>query len=72
MHTVLNMLGGHPLIGVLAALLAGTAFFAWDYLRMTGATRRSAHLTLVRRVAVAAAIVSAVLIMSRFLAVEIL
>lgn len=72
MHAVLNALGGHPLIGVLAVLLAGAAFFVWDYARLAGATRWSAHLTLVRRIAVAAAIVSVVLIVSRFFAVEIL
>ncbi|HEV2474305.1 MAG TPA: hypothetical protein VGS41_16630 [Chthonomonadales bacterium] len=72
MRDILKALGGYPLYGVLAVVSTAIAFFALDYLRLSGAARWSAYLPLVRRIAVAAAIVSVVLIASRFLAVEIL
>lgn len=70
MHHIFKVLGGHPVYGVLAVLVMGVAFFAWEYLRLAGPTRWSAYLPLVQRIAMVAAMVSVLLIVSRFLAVE--
>lgn len=71
MRKILNELGGHPLLGVLTVFVACGALFTWEYLRMTGVTRWSAYLPLVKRIAVIAAILSVVLMVCRFVEVEI-
>ena len=71
MRRILNELGGHPLFGVLTVIVACGAFFTWEYLRLTGAARWSAYLPLVKRIAVIAAILSVVLMVCRFVEVEI-
>lgn len=69
-HNILHFLGGHPLEGVLAVLVAGVASTIWEYLRLKGAARWLTYLSLVRGVAVIATILSVVLMVSRFILVE--
>jgi hypothetical protein len=70
LREILSDLGGHPLLGILATLVACATFLGLECLRMNEAIRRSGYLPLVKSVAVTAAILSMVLIVSRFVAVE--
>lgn len=71
MRKIIYTLGGHPLPGVLAVLVAGAAILACEYLRLSVSTRRRpANLVFVQRIAVATTIISVLLILSRFGAVE--
>lgn len=70
MYSVMHVLGGYPLAGVLAVVLAGAALLFWEYLRLTGPSRVSEYLPLLRVVAVSLTILSVVLITSRFLFME--
>lgn len=70
MNKILGVLGGHPLGGVLTALAAVVTILVWEYLRLYPSARWSAYLPLVRSVAVTATILSALLMISRFVAVR--
>jgi uncharacterized membrane protein YidH (DUF202 family) len=70
LREVLVELGKHPLLGILTTLVACIAFAALEYLRLTDDTRRPGYLPLVKSLAVTAAILSLILIVSRFVAVE--
>ena len=64
-----NLLGGYPVIGVLSAVLAGIALLTWEYIRLEPGDRWDAYAPTARRIAVTLAIISAVLIGSRFVSV---
>ena len=70
LHAVVNVLGGHPLLGVLAVLVTCVAFFTLEFLRLTGARRWSSYSSIIKRIAVIALILSVALMLSRFAAVE--
>jgi hypothetical protein len=62
-----GILGGHPLVGVLAFIVASIALIAGEYIRLTGDPRRLAYLPLVRIICIAAAFISVALIAARFI-----
>ncbi len=70
MREVLNAIGGRPLPGVLVVLVACTTSFIWEYLRLSDIKWRTPYLRLVKGVAVTTAILSVVLILTRFVVVE--
>jgi hypothetical protein len=70
MHSVVNVFGRHPLAGVLVVIVAGAALFAWEYLHLTRRSAGSRYLLLVQGAAFGLMVVSLILIVSRFLAVE--
>ena len=63
----MGILGGNPVVGVLACIVASIALIVCEYIRLTGDTRWSAYLPLVRIISIAAAFISVVLIASRFI-----
>jgi hypothetical protein len=62
-----SALGGHPVIGVVAFIVAGVALIAGEYIRLTGDSRRLAYIPLIRIISMTAVFVSIVLIASRFI-----
>jgi hypothetical protein len=66
MHSIMHILGGYPVAGVLAVLLACTALLFWDYLRLAASSGFSRYLPYVRLAAISLTVLSAVLIASRF------
>jgi len=70
LREVVDLLGDHPLLGVLAVLTTCVAFFTLECIRLTSVTRWSSYSLMVKRIAIIAAILSVVLMVSRFAAVE--
>lgn len=70
MYSVMHVLGGYPLPGVLTVVLAGAALLFWEYLRLAGPSGASRYLPRLQVIAVSLAILSVVLITSRFLFME--
>jgi hypothetical protein len=66
---IVNILGSHTIIGGLIAVLAGVAFLAWDYIRLERGGRWLAYALPVRRIAISLAVLSVVLMASRFVSV---
>lgn len=64
-----ELLGGHPVIGGLVALLAGGLCLGWDYLRLSQGNRRFGSDLAIQRIGVAVAIISVLLMVSRFASV---
>jgi K+ transporter len=62
-----NALGGHPVIGVVAFIVASVALITGEYIRLTGDSRRLAYMPLIRIISMTAVFVSIVLIASRFI-----
>jgi len=70
MHSILHVLGGYPVVGVLVLLLACIALLFWDYLRLAASSALASYLPRVRLAAVSLTVLSAVLIASRFIYME--
>jgi hypothetical protein len=76
MKSILNAVGSHVLVlpGVLIALLAGAACVLWEYLRLNGSSGRFGYLVgvlpRVRLFAIGLTVLSVVLILCRFIGVE--
>jgi hypothetical protein len=70
MRSILHAVGGYPVVGVLAVLLACTALLFWDYLRLAASSAFSMYLPRVRLAAVSLTVLSVVLIASRFIFLE--
>lgn len=68
-NPIIDLLGSHPSIGVLMTALAVIASLTWEYIRLEPSGRWLAHRLTVRRVAVTLAVISIVLLASRFAAV---
>jgi hypothetical protein len=63
----MHALGGYPVIGVLAVLLACAALLIWEYLRLAAYSSFSRHLPSVRLAAISLTVLSLVLIASHFI-----
>jgi hypothetical protein len=63
---IAHLLGSQPIVGGLITVLAGIALLMWDYIRLEPSSRWLVHASTVRRIAIALAIVSVILIGSRF------
>lgn len=70
MHKVTHVLGGYPIPGVVVVILAGAALLFWEYLRLADSSGLSRYLPRVRLLAVSFTVLSAVLIVSRFIFIE--
>ena len=70
MRSLMHVLGGYPVVGVMAVLLACTALLFWDYLRLAASSAFSRYLPGIRFAAISLTVLSAVLIASRFIFVE--
>jgi hypothetical protein len=70
MHSILQALGGYPVAGMLAVLLACPALLAWEYLRLADSSGFSRYLPSVRLAAICLTVLSAILIASRFIFLE--
>jgi hypothetical protein len=68
-NLVINFLGSHAAIGVLITVLALIASVAWEYIRLEPTGRWQAYRLIARRAAVTLAVMSIILIGSRFAAV---
>lgn len=69
MNSIVNLVGGHLVIGALITVLAGIAFVAWDYLRLQRSARWLSYALIVRRIAITLTVIALILIGSRFVAV---
>ena len=63
----MNALGGHPVIGVVAFIVASVALITGEYIRLTRDSRQLAYMPLIRIISMTAVFVSIVLIASRFI-----
>lgn len=66
---IVNLLGSHAFFGGVIAVLAGITFVAWDYVRLEPSGRWLSYALTMRRIAVVLAVISAILIVSRFVSV---
>jgi hypothetical protein len=64
--SVVDLLGGNGFIGVVIGVLACITLFTWDYIRLEPSGRWLAHTSTVRGIGIGLAIVSVILIGSRF------
>jgi hypothetical protein len=69
MRNIIDWLGGHPLPGVVVVLVAGAAFLLYEILNLRRSAARSRYMPIVLGIAMATAVISLVLIGSRFIAV---
>lgn len=67
MRSIMHALGGYPVIGVLAVLLACAALLIWEYLRLAASSSFSRYLPSVRLAAISLTVLSVVLIASSFI-----
>lgn len=65
-NRIVEFLGRYPLPGGLLAALAVVAFFAYEYIRLDPNGRWAGRRTTTRRIAMTLALISVVLIASRF------
>jgi hypothetical protein len=70
MAHIINTIGGHPLAGVIAVLVATVTLFLWEYLHLTRRSARSRYPSLIFRIAMGFTILSVLMIVCRFAAVE--
>ncbi len=68
-NPVIKFLGGHPGVGVLMTVLAVIAAMTWEYIRLEPSGRWLAYSLTARRVAATLAVISVLLLSSRFAAV---
>jgi hypothetical protein len=66
---IADLLGSHPFFGGVIAVLAGITFVAWDYVRLEPSGRWLSYALTMRRIAIVLAVISTVLIASRFVSV---
>ncbi len=66
---IADLLGSHTFFGGVLAVLAGITFVAWDYVRLEPSGRWLSYALTIRRIAIALAVISTVLIASRFVSV---
>lgn len=66
---LVNLLGGYPVVGGLIAFLACVALIAWDYIRFEWSGRWIANAFTVRRIGITLAVISMILMLSRFISV---
>jgi hypothetical protein len=69
MSNLISFLGANPTMGGLVCTVAGVAFIAWEYRRLTRGTRGLSVSPRVLRIALALAVLSVILMASRFYAV---
>lgn len=70
MDHIIKMIGDHPLPGVIAVLVATVTLFLWEYLHLTRRSAGSRYLSLIFRIAMGFTILSVLMIVCRFAAVE--
>ena len=68
-NPVIDILGGHPIIAILITVLASIACLTWEYIRLEPSGRWLAYSLTARRLALTLAVISIILIGSRFAAV---
>jgi len=66
---IVNLLGSNPVFGGLITTLAVIAVLAWEYIRLAPSGRWLGHARTFRLLAVTLAVISAILMGSRFVAV---
>jgi hypothetical protein len=66
---IADLLGSHSFFGGVIAVLAGIMFVAWDYVRLEPSGRWLSYALTIRRTAVLLAVISTILIASRFVSV---
>lgn len=66
---ILSLLGGNPFIGGTLTVLAGIASIAWEYMRLESGGRWLAYVVTAKKIAITLAIISIILMVSRFIAV---
>ena len=66
---IVNLLGSDPVFGGLITALAGIAFLAWEYMRLEPSGRWLGYARTFQLLAVILAVMSAILMGSRFVAV---
>jgi hypothetical protein len=66
---IINLMGGNPVLGGLITAWAVIAFLAWEYIRLEPSGRWIGHARAFRFVAVTLAVISVILMGSRFVAV---
>jgi hypothetical protein len=66
---IADLLGSHAFFGGVVAVLAGITFVAWDYVRLEPSGRWLSYALTIRRVAIVLAVISTILIASRFVSV---
>jgi hypothetical protein len=70
MAHIINTIGDHPLAGVIAVLVAIVTLFLWEYVHLTRRSGRSRYPTLILRIAMGFTVLSVLMIVCRFAAVE--
>ena len=63
---IADLLGSRPFFGGVIAVLAGITFVAWDYVRLEPSGRWLSYALTIRRIAIVLAVISTILIASRF------
>lgn len=66
---IARVLGSHPFFGGLIAVLSVAALVFWDYMRLEQSGRWLAYALTMRRIAITLAVISVILIGSRFVSV---
>ena len=66
---IVNLLGSNPILGGLITALATIAFLAWEYIRLEPSGRWLGYAQTFRFFAVTLAVISVILMGSRFVAV---
>lgn len=66
---IVNLLGSNPVLGGLITALAAVVFLAWEYIRLEPSGRWLEHARTFQFLAVTLAVMSAILMGSRFVAV---
>jgi hypothetical protein len=69
MRNIIDWLGGHPLPGVVVVLVAGAAFLLYEILNLRRSATGSRYMPIVLGIAMAATVISLVLMGSRFITV---
>lgn len=69
MRALVDFLGANPIIGGLVCTAASVSFAAWEHMRLTRRTRWLSVSPWVLRISIALAVLSLILVTSRFLAV---
>lgn len=69
MRNIIDWLGGHPLPGVVVVLVAGAAFLLYEILNLRRSATGSKYMPIILGIAMATAVISLVLMGSRFITV---
>jgi hypothetical protein len=64
-----ELLGGHPIVGGLVAVLAAMFCLGWDYFQLGQGRKWFGRVLVMRRIGVVLAVISVILMVSRFTSV---